>query len=135
MSATCPRGERAGASEPPSPVTGVNSATNIARAKTRFITAPHPRLHRGNFQPRWASIFLCRCLQCASCSRDMASLAKLVVVLSTMLILGNSALAQTSERSNQTTSEVTRIAHAVRVDKAPKLDGTLDDSIWQLASP
>ena len=28
-----------------------------------------------------------------------------------------------------------RIAHAVRVDHAPRLDGALDDPIWQQASP
>jgi hypothetical protein len=28
-----------------------------------------------------------------------------------------------------------RVAEAVRVDHAPKLDGTLDDPLWQLAKP
>ena len=34
-----------------------------------------------------------------------------------------------------TPQEVAPIAEAVRVDRAPKLDGTLDDQIWQSAKP
>jgi hypothetical protein len=35
----------------------------------------------------------------------------------------------------QVPQERTRVAEAVRVDQAPKLDGSLDDTIWQLAKP
>ena len=31
--------------------------------------------------------------------------------------------------------ELLRIVHATRVDRAPRLDGTLDDPLWQQATP
>ena len=35
----------------------------------------------------------------------------------------------------QVPQERTRVAEAVRIDRAPKLDGNLDDPLWQLAKP
>ena len=48
------------------------------------------------------------------------------------------ALSQVNPQAAQTRVGVTeplRTAQASRVDRAPKLDGTLDDPLWQLATP
>jgi len=50
--------------------------------------------------------------------------------------LSENTLAQTTGRASQTTSDQTvRSALAVRVERSPRLDGTLDDPIWQQAVP
>jgi Domain of unknown function (DUF5916)/Carbohydrate family 9 binding domain-like len=64
----------------------------------------------------------------------MISVTKLILVFVTICALRDSTLAQTVERPSQTTPEV-QIAQAVRVEEPPKLDGTLDDPIWQQAVP
>ena len=48
------------------------------------------------------------------------------------------AQTQTNSRDKQrrvVTQQPLRVAEAPRVDRAPRLDGTLDDPLWQLASP
>src|SRR4029077_18377687 len=45
-----------------------------------------------------------------------------------------SAVARAVPNQGQT-PEGARTAEAVRVDRAPKLDGTLDDPLWQMARP
>jgi len=42
---------------------------------------------------------------------------------------------QRPEQSSPTSVEALRIARAVRVESPPKLDGTLNDPIWQQAAP
>src|SRR5258708_1181893 len=51
-------------------------------------------------------------------------------------VLNQVTLAQKSEPAGSANAEMAeRIVQAVRVDRAPRLDGTLDDSIWLQASP
>ena len=64
----------------------------------------------------------------------MISVTKLILVFVTICALRDSTLAQTVERPSQTTPGV-QIAQAVRVEEPPKLDGTVDDPIWQQAVP
>ena len=51
-----------------------------------------------------------------------------------MISLLVSAVARAVPNQGQT-PEGARTAEAVRVDRAPKLDGTLDDPLWQMARP
>jgi hypothetical protein len=53
---------------------------------------------------------------------------------SSMLFAQSKADRQTQERQTGVQGEL-RTAQASRVDRAPKLDGTLDDPLWQQASP
>ena len=50
------------------------------------------------------------------------------------LVSGRAALCSQNPASSQVIEQI-RTAQAVRVDRPPKLDGTLDDPIWQLAKP
>lgn len=62
------------------------------------------------------------------------SLCLLALVMWTVLSLAERAQA----RSNQNTATAVRanpLAQAARVDRAPRLDGTLDDPLWQAAQP
>lgn len=65
----------------------------------------------------------------------MTSLTKLIFFLPIICALIHSAPAQTAEQSNSVAIEALRITRAVRVELPPKLDGTLDDPIWQQAVP
>ena len=65
----------------------------------------------------------------------MTSLTKLIFFLPIVCALIHSAPAQTAEQSNSVAIAALRIARAVRVELPPKLDGTLDDPIWQQAVP
>lgn len=65
----------------------------------------------------------------------MAPFTKLTVILLTICTLSDSTLAQTANHPNQTPYEPARIATAVRVDRPPKLDGTLNDPIWNEGVP
>jgi hypothetical protein len=66
----------------------------------------------------------------------MAALSRVVSAFLAICALRADTLAQTAEPGNQTISDQTlRIAQAVRAERPPKLDGTLDDSIWQEAVP
>lgn len=44
-----------------------------------------------------------------------------------------SAFSQRSEQTPRTEAAAPNAAVAVRVDQGPKMDGTLDDPLWQLA--
>jgi hypothetical protein len=66
----------------------------------------------------------------------MAAFIRLVSALLAICALGEDTLAQTTEPASQTTSDqAMRSAQAVRVERPPRLDGTLDDPIWQQAVP
>lgn len=65
----------------------------------------------------------------------MVPLTKLICVFLASYVLIGSTVAQTAEHHNQITFESAQIAQAVRVEQAPKLDGTLHDPIWQQAVP
>jgi hypothetical protein len=66
----------------------------------------------------------------------MPTLIRAVFACLAICALSEETLAQTSERAGQTISDQgIRIADAVRVEHPPKLDGTLDDPIWQQAIP
>lgn len=45
------------------------------------------------------------------------------------------AEAQSHDRTSSVRQEAQRTANAIRVDRAPKLDGTLDDPLWRQATP
>jgi hypothetical protein len=64
----------------------------------------------------------------------MAALTKLIFTLLAISALSDSMAAQTTAKTNQA-PEAGRTAQAVRVERPPKLDGTLDDPIWQQAVP
>ena len=58
------------------------------------------------------------------------------IVLSLVLILTGTALGKAvSDPSHSSPQQNNSTANAVRVDRAPKLDGTLDDPLWQRAEP
>ena len=58
------------------------------------------------------------------------------IVLSLVLILTGTALGNAvSDPSHSSPQQNNSTANAVRVDRAPKLDGTLDDPLWQRAEP
>jgi hypothetical protein len=59
-----------------------------------------------------------------------SELALFIAVISLLV----SAVARAVPNQGQT-PEGARTAEAVRVDRAPKLDGTLDDPLWQMAKP
>jgi hypothetical protein len=40
-----------------------------------------------------------------------------------------------SQQESASTRQIQRVAKAVRVDRAPKMDGTLDDPLWRQATP
>jgi Carbohydrate family 9 binding domain-like len=63
----------------------------------------------------------------------MSALIRLVFAFLVICALSGDTLAQTIGRASQTTSD--RSAQAVRVKRPPRLDGTLDDPIWQQAIP
>jgi hypothetical protein len=66
----------------------------------------------------------------------MAALSRVVSAFLAICALSADTLAQTAEPASQTISDQTlRIAQAVPVERPPKLDGTLDDPIWQKAIP
>jgi len=62
------------------------------------------------------------------CSRSESALLFAVISLPV------SVVARAVPNQGQT-PEGARIAEAVRVDRAPKLDGTFDDPLWQMAKP
>lgn len=56
------------------------------------------------------------------------------VLFVTLLSLGCAAATQSAPvPGHACAQESPRVAQAVRVDRAPKLDGTLNDPLWQLA--
>ena len=58
------------------------------------------------------------------------------VLFVTMLSLACAAATQAAPVPGHAgAQESPRVAQAVRVDRAPKLDGTLNDPLWQLAKP
>jgi len=76
-----------------------------------------------------------RCLA-ASPLHHMSTLVRIVFALLVICALREDALAQATERTNRTIlDQAMRSAHAVRVERSPKFDGTLDDPIWQQAVP
>lgn len=70
----------------------------------------------------------------ASRSPHMAASIRVVSAYLMICVLRGGAPAQTTEPPSQTISDQgIRIAQAVRVERPPRLDGTLDDPIWQQA--
>lgn len=63
-----------------------------------------------------------------------ASRALVMVLFSTVLLLPISA-GQLSSAAQSVSSEAPRAAQAARVERAPRLDGTLNDPLWQQAKP
>src|SRR5258708_4966076 len=61
-------------------------------------------------------------------------LLTLLCTLQGSLYCQSGANGQTKQRQPGA-QEASRIARATRVDHAPKLDGTLDDPLWQQATP
>ena len=63
------------------------------------------------------------------------------VVVATLVCVASSALhsqepSSKAPKENQATAqELARMANAIRVERPPRLDGTLDDAEWQAASP
>ena len=63
------------------------------------------------------------------------------VFLLTLLCFSSTFFAVQSQMGSQTgkaqngTHEPLRVAQASRVDRAPKMDGTLDDPLWKQATP
>jgi hypothetical protein len=54
----------------------------------------------------------------------------------TLLVLSGTLHAQVKENTSELVPDgEIRVADAVRVDRPPKLDGTLDDALWQSAKP
>ena len=94
-------------------------------------------LSSGYLQARRSSIVRRRCREhSANLSRHMSALIRVVFAFLVICALGEDTLAQTTGRASQTTSDQTvRGAQAVRVERSPRLDGTLDDPIWQQAVP
>ena len=64
----------------------------------------------------------------------MTALGKLPFVFVTICALSNAIRAQETAHESQMI-EAMRIAQAVRVEGSPKMDGTLDDPLWQQAVP
>ncbi len=57
-------------------------------------------------------------------------------LLASLFLLPRSVGARTlPNAAHRVRQEGTRIAEAVRVDHAPRLDGTLNDPLWQAANP
>ncbi len=50
-------------------------------------------------------------------------------------LLGQTELTQQQKPDQNGRPSEIRIVQATRVDRAPKLDGTLDDPLWQQATP
>jgi hypothetical protein len=66
----------------------------------------------------------------------MSALVRVVFAFSVICVLSQDTLAQATERANRTISDqAIKSAQAVRVERSPKFDGTLDDPIWQQAVP
>jgi Domain of unknown function (DUF5916)/Carbohydrate family 9 binding domain-like len=59
----------------------------------------------------------------------------LVVCLALLLGGGNTSQAQDQAAGTPAIEQLNRSARAVRVDRPPRMDGTLNDPIWQQASP
>jgi hypothetical protein len=66
--------------------------------------------------------------------RAYVFLAPFLLVATSLLNSQETPGAQSGE-SQATVQEQARTAKATRVDRSPRLDGTLDDSQWQMASP
>ena len=72
---------------------------------------------------------------------DRHALTTVLVVVAIFASLGSARLysqtPQTTQRSKSQAGaqEPSRTANATRVERAPKLDGTLDDREWQSATP
>lgn len=69
---------------------------------------------------------------CAPKVQTFASFLALVC-LSFSIVHAQSQTTQQSRRTQIGSQEVLRTAQAIRVDRAPKLDGTLDDPLWNQA--
>jgi hypothetical protein len=67
-------------------------------------------------------------------SARIAFLAPLLWALTLTVGAQTQARQQTAERQPGT-QEPLRSAQAIRVDRVPKMDGTLDDPLWQQATP
>jgi hypothetical protein len=58
-----------------------------------------------------------------------------LVCLSFSIVYGQSQSTQQARKTQIGAQEPLRTAQAIRVDRAPKLDGTLDDPLWNQANP
>ena len=58
-----------------------------------------------------------------------------LVCLSFSILYGQSQSTQQSRKTQIGAQEPLKTAQAIRVDRAPKLDGTLDDPLWNQANP
>ena len=65
----------------------------------------------------------------------MKAYARLARTLLSFCVLSQMMLGQTEPPAIAKPEPKDRIAQAVRVERSPRLDGTLDDPIWQQASP
>jgi hypothetical protein len=70
----------------------------------------------------------------ASLSRQITAVASLISIFLAAYGFIEASVAQTAAPAAQTASS-TEIAQAVRVEHPPRLDGTLNDSIWRQAIP
>lgn len=59
----------------------------------------------------------------------------LFLLISAMLVSGTARGQVSSKNANASTPEELGVAFAVHVDHAPKVDGTLNDQLWQSAKP
>lgn len=69
----------------------------------------------------------------SECFRPFNDVSRLIFFIAAFLVPVSLGAKAFPNQAN--TPEEPRIAKAVRVDQAPKLDGTLDDPVWQLAKP
>src|ERR1700686_4370915 len=70
----------------------------------------------------------------ACVSRLLTALRRFVEICLLVCVVNQWMLGQTPESAATAIPELSgRIAQAVRVDHAPRMDGTLDDLIWQQA--
>ena len=65
----------------------------------------------------------------------MSAPIRVVFAFLVVCALSEDTLAQTTGRASQTSDQTVRSALAARVERSPRLDGTLDDPIWQQAVP
>src|SRR5690348_9381868 len=64
----------------------------------------------------------------------MTARGKFMFAFVMICALPRATKAQTTARASQMI-EAVRVAHAVRIDASPKMDGTLDDPLWEQAIP